>query len=310
MVKNEAEFDELIAKYLTEYPDDFYERLLLGPMTTVYSARKLSAYSDWMAYSDLLIDKFASHSLSFFHLSQGIVERRSDDTVRKAKGYDLFSVNALFRVMIETYIAFNWIFVAPASTDEKEFRFLLWKLDGLFEKRKFEFTEDIKHEAAAVLAKDEADKADAIDRISNNAFCASMPKSEISRVLDTGKHKANWKYELTTSGELRPLKITELIQMTTRMDAFLNMYRYSSLYTHSNFASVDKFRQMRGKPVADEYAEPLLKLAIFLTTLLISDMCLSDQNAARAFGEIEPFFQRFITQMSAQIMSIPVRPVK
>ena len=75
--------------------------------------------------------------MTFYHLSQGIVERRNDDTVKKSKGYDVFSVNSLFRVMLETYIAFNWIFVAPPTADEKEFRFLLWKLDGLFEKRKF-----------------------------------------------------------------------------------------------------------------------------------------------------------------------------
>lgn len=310
MANNLTEFDELIAKYLTDYPDDFYERLLLGPMTSVYSARKLSSFSEWMSFSNLLIDKFAIHSMSFFHLSQGIVEKRSDDTVKKAKGYDLFSVNSLFRVMLETYIAFNWIFVAPQTSEEKEFRFLLWKLDGLFEKRKFEYTDEIKQEAAAILAKDEADKSATVNHLKNNAFYLLLSPQEINRVLDVAKHKANWKYELKPDYELRPLKITELIQMTCRMDAFLNMYRYSSLYTHSNYASVDKFRQMRGKPVADEYAEPLLKLAIFLTTLVIDDMCVTDQNAARAFGELEPYFQRFITSMSGQIKKIPVRPVK
>jgi hypothetical protein len=137
-----------------------------------------------------------------------------------------------------------------------------------------------------------------------------LPQQEIDKVLDVAKNKAIWKYELQPGNKLRPLKITELIQMTCRMDAFLNMYRYTSLFSHSNYVSVDQFRQMRGKPVADDYAEPLIRLAIFLTTLLIDDMCSTDHNAARTFGEQELYFQRFITKMSQHIRKIPIRPVK
>ena len=94
MANINTEADELITKYVENYPDDFYERLLLGPMSNIYSARLQTIYSDWMVYSNLLVDKFAIHSLSFFHLSQGIVERRNDNTIKKSKGYDVFSVNA------------------------------------------------------------------------------------------------------------------------------------------------------------------------------------------------------------------------
>jgi hypothetical protein len=267
-------------------------------------------YNDWMAYSNLLIDKFAIHSLSFFHLSQGIVERRSNDTVKKTMGYDLFSVNSLFRVMMETYIAFNWIFVAPETDDEKEFRFLLWKLDGLLEKRKFDYTEEMRLEMAESLQKDLTDKQATIERLKVNTFYRLLSQQEIERVFDISKNKAIWKYELKQDYKLRPLKITELIQITCRIDAFLNMYRYTSLYAHSNYTSVDKFRQMRGQLVSDDYAQPLLKLAIFLTTLVIDDMCLTDQNSRRAFGELEPHLQRSIIGMSSQIKKTPVRLAK
>ena len=95
MTDSLKEVDELIVKYMEEYPDHFYEGLLLGPLSSIYSARMQTEYSEWMNYANLLIDKFAIHSLSFFHLSQGIVERQSDNAVKKGKGYDLFSVNAL-----------------------------------------------------------------------------------------------------------------------------------------------------------------------------------------------------------------------
>ncbi len=279
-------------------------------MTEIYSARKDVGYHGWMNFSNLLIDKFAIHSLSFFHISQGIVERKMDNTTKIAMGYDLFSVNALFRAMMETYIAFNWIFVAPALKEEKEFRFLLWKLDGLFEKRKFEISEEIKIEAAKVLALDDEEKAATIIQIEQNLFYLSLNVLERAKVFDPGRHKAIWRYEQQPGLKLRQLKITELVQMTTRTEAFLNLYRYASMYTHANYISVDKFQQIRGKSVHDEYAQPLLRQAILLTTLVIDDMCRTDHNAARKFAEQDFFVQRFILQMSSYIRSIPVRKIR
>lgn len=305
-----TEFDELISKYVETYSEDFYEKLLLGPLTSIYSARVKSGLTECMSYSNLLIDKFATHSMSFFHLSQGIVERRNDNSIKRSMAYDLFSVNALFRVLIETYVAFNWIYVNPKTFEEKEFRFLLWKLDGLFEKRKFEYTDDIKKEAADILKKDEEDKKSAIEQLLKNGFYKLLTKQEIDKVFDSTKNKAIWKYELKEGYQLRQLKIIEVIQMICRTDSFLNMYRYSSLYTHSNFVSVDKFREVRGKPVSDNYAQPPIILAIFLTALLIEDMCITDSYAAIAFSELESYFQRFITKMNSSIKNIPIRPVR
>ncbi|MFC0514698.1 DUF5677 domain-containing protein [Mucilaginibacter angelicae] len=310
MTENPTEADALISEYFMKYPDNFYEQILLGPMTVIYSARKESGYEGWQNYSNLLIDKFAIHSLSFFHLSQGIVERKMDDTVRMGKGYDVFSVNALFRAMMETYMAFHWVFIAPNTLAEKEFRFLLWKLDGLYDKRKFELSEDVKLESADVLAHDFSETVDVSTRLIQNSFCQSLPPEELAKVFNPIKHKAIWRYELQAGSKLRQLKITELVQMITRTEAFLNLYRYSSMYTHSNYISVDKFRQMRGKMVKDEYAQPLLRQAILLTSLLIDDLCTDNHNAARAFSE-QPFFvQRFIMQMSGHIRKVPIRPVR
>jgi hypothetical protein len=129
-------------------------------------------------------------------------------------------------------------------------------------------------------------------------------------VFDSAKHKALWKYELKQGNELRPLKIIELVQMVCRTDSFLNLYRYSSLYTHSNFSSLETFRHMRGKPVNDDYTRPLIMQAIFLTALVIEDMCLTNPFSARAFTQEEPYFQRFITQICQRIRSEPVRAVR
>ena len=310
MTESQPNFDELISKYVQDYPEKFYESLLVGPMKNIYAAGLETDRPDWMNYSNLLIDKFAIHSISFFHLSQGIVERRSDDRLTMAKGYDVFSVNSLFRVLIETFVAFHWIFVNPATTEEKEFRFLLWKLDGIFEKRKFEFTEEIESIAIETLKKNQHEKENALEQLRRNVFYQSLDTRQLERVFDSVKHKALWKYELKQGNELRPLKIVELVQMVCRTDAFLNLYRYSSLYTHSNFSSLETFRDMRGKLVSDDYAQPLIKQAIFLTALVIEDMCVTNMFSADAFTKQEPYFQRFITQCCKVIRSVPIRAVK
>ena len=126
-----------IQKLLYNNPLTFYEFILLGPLTQLYVARKRTIYTDWRNYANLLIDKFAIHSASFYHLSEGIIEHKGSTEETKIKSYDLFTVNSLFRVMMETYITFNHIFVEPPTDDEKEFRFLLWKIEGFYEKKRF-----------------------------------------------------------------------------------------------------------------------------------------------------------------------------
>ena len=65
----------MIESYLYNNSLEFYEVLLLGPLSEVYTARKENTQTnDWEDYSNLLIDKFAIHSSTFFHISAGIIE--------------------------------------------------------------------------------------------------------------------------------------------------------------------------------------------------------------------------------------------
>ncbi len=123
----------MMESYLYNHSLELYEVLLLGPLSDVYTARKeRTQLNGWEEYSNLLIDKFAIHSSTFFHLSAGIIEHKKSGETKKMNGYDLFTVNTTIRAIIETYSVFNHVFVEPTNAEEKHFRFLLWKLDGLF----------------------------------------------------------------------------------------------------------------------------------------------------------------------------------
>ena len=159
-----------IQKLLYQNPLVFYEYILLGPLTQVYTGKKKTNISSWMNYSNLLIDKFAIHSSSFFHLSEGIIEHKGSTDKIKIKGYDLFTVNSVFRVMIETYITFNHIFLEPKTDDEKQFRFYLWKIDGLLEKKKFKIDYENLPNLKIIQEKDKRELLEMMELIKKKHF--------------------------------------------------------------------------------------------------------------------------------------------
>jgi len=70
-----------MSKFYIKHPfeenlDDFYDYLLRGPLTIIYSAKKKTPATELIEFSNLIIDRFAIHSASFFHLSQGIIETK------------------------------------------------------------------------------------------------------------------------------------------------------------------------------------------------------------------------------------------
>ncbi|MBI3518669.1 MAG: hypothetical protein HY062_04840 [Bacteroidetes bacterium] len=268
---------------LEKYPLQTYEVYLLNHLTKIYSARKEVIRTDWTKHSDLLIDKFAIHSSTLFQLIDGIIEHKSVDPNVRKFSFDLFSVNSLLRVLIETYITFNHIFVLGKSEDEKEFRFLLWQLDGLLEQKKFKINNDDFEEVESILNANKTKIDSLFDQITATAFYKTITKTELVKIFDTDKRKTNWKFKITEDNRIIPLKIIELVELTCVSRTFINLYKYTSTHTHSGYVSIEHFEKMRGKQVSDDYVNPLVNQANILTIFLIKDICSIDTNAQKAF---------------------------
>jgi len=290
-----------IHKLLYQNPLNFYEYILLGPLSQVYVAKKETNLPRWLNYSNLLIDKFAIHSSSFFHLSSGIIERKSSTPDVKVTGYDLFTVNSVFRVMMETYITFNHIFIEPKTEEEKLFRYYLWKIDGLFEKKKFKIDYESMPILKSVQEKDKLELSDMLELVKKNLFYNSLEVSEVGKIYDVEKRKSLWKFVINENNKVRPLKIIELVEQVCKTDAFINAYKYASVHTHSGFISIEHFEKTRSKPISEEYTDPLTRLAIYLTALIIEDICKIDENAKTQFLSLPDFFRDFITGINKSI---------
>lgn len=279
---------------------DFYEHLLLDSLTTVYSALEKSSQEKKQQYSFLLIDKFAIHSSSFFHLSKGVVEHGISGEKRQAFGYDLFTVNSTYRTILETYATYHHIYVEPKTEEEKEFRFLLWKIDGLKEKLKYQINPTDFKEAESILEFDKTVYTNTIDEIEKSKFYNTITSTEIEKVYNPNRKKFCWKF-LHESGRLKPMTIMSLIEHTCKTRGFINSHRHASTHTHSSYLSIEEFEKYRGKPMPEFYTEPLIKCAIFITSMFILDICDTNESAKKAFSILPKPMQDFIIGITKSI---------
>ncbi len=274
-----------------------YEALLLGPLGEIYSARKKTKTSEWLSYSNLLIDKFAIHSSSYFHLSKGIIEHRKSGEKVKANGYDLFTVNTTHRAIIETYITFNHIFVEPKSEQEKEFRFLLWKLDGLYQKMNYNIDENDVENLTDVLNQKNLEIKNLIERIKTSDFKNKINSNLLSKIFNPDKKRINWRF-LYDNGTVNTLSISGLVKHVLKTRGFTNAYKYGSIHTHSNFPAIEEFKKMRGKPIYENYTDPLTELAILLTCFIMYDIAEIDDNAKKELNNFPLSLKNYIIGMT------------
>lgn len=284
--------------------DDFYDYLLRGPLVIVYSAKKKTPITELIEFSNLIIDKFAIHSSSFFHLSKGIIELKKSGETVKMTGYDLFTVNSTFRTMMENYAAFHNIFIESKTIEEQEFRFLLWKIDGLFDKQKFDIEETNLERVNEVLKKDKLILKNTIQKFESLRFYQSMDQKQLYKVYKVDKERYNWRFTIDQNGITTPLTISDLIKHTCKTKAFTNSYRYTSIHTHTNYLAIEHFRQTRGIAISEEYTNLLTKLAIHLTSLIICDICKLDENARKEFHLLPNTIKEYIEGISNAIKKL------
>ena len=289
---------KLVETLFTECPLELYDYLLRGTLTEVYTELKKTYKEGWTSYSSLLIDKFAIHSSSFFHLSSGIIEHRKSGEQIRMNGYDLFTVNTTFRAIMETYATFHHLFVEPSIHEEKEFRFLLWKIDGLTEKSRFIVNEDDFARAKTIIESDKHILNNTISEFESCEFYKSIEGNQLNKIYNPAKKHYRWRF-LFSNKEITPLSITALISHVFNTRAFINMYKYTSIHTHSNYYAIEEFDKIRGKTLSKEYTDPLTRLAIMTTVMLIDDICSMDDNAKLLVLPIPVI--RFIKGMSHSI---------
>src|SRR3972149_10962802 len=93
----------------------------------------LDGYDARFSDAEGLATKFFFHAASVLYLS-----RRTnipDFPSAPLKFLDPASIDVLARAAFETFLAFHYVFVAPISSEEKDYRYWAWRAAGLAERQ-------------------------------------------------------------------------------------------------------------------------------------------------------------------------------
>lgn len=88
--------------------------------------------------------------------------------------------------------------------------------------------------ADIILNRDKCILVETIKEFENCDFYKTLDKKELEKIYKADKKRYCWRFFIS-KGVILPLKITDLIKHTCPTKAFINMYRYTSIHTHTNF---------------------------------------------------------------------------
>lgn len=149
--------------------------------------REIRACAAILAYSFLL------RALSIRHLSKGTPKDLPSQKADSAATIDEPSLDTLLRAEIESFLTLHWIFVEPQSSTEKEYRFLIYKVQGINQVLKLPLSRE-DSESIRINEKHRVDLQTYRERIIGNEFFHQLSEKERQAVLDKidSKKRIRW----------------------------------------------------------------------------------------------------------------------
>jgi hypothetical protein len=232
---------------------------------------------------DPLLAKFSFHVSSFLQLFLGT---RVTIKGTEVKIFDEPSILALFRIILENYLTFYYIFCDSDDRDEKEFRLNVWKYCGLKQRIEFDVQQE---ELKRKQAKEFVELASIKEKILSSQYFTKLKKEDRNQIIKGVKPRLfSWTRILEMSG--------------IRKKLFRNIYGYKSNYAHSEFISVLQINSATygfNESAKEHY---ILLLTHSLISKLINDLCSLSKTAEKLFNKLDndikeeiEFFEWFLT---------------
>lgn len=226
---------------------------LLGLLGKVLNANKGTA-TDRELYAEGLANKFFNHAFFVLYLSQ------SPNTlglpIDKVKLSGVASIDVLTRAAFEAFLTFHYVFYAPKTVEDQNYRYWAYRLAGHMERQGMtEYTDEHKQKLL--------DEKKAIEVFSNklnsNPVFERLTRKQKSKVL-----KGNWK--LPSWGDIA--KEAGLSGMLAS-----DMYRHLCGYAHSSSLSVLQAKQAYEKHEEELLIEPSIIVTSIVTANIIFEYC-------------------------------------
>lgn len=208
--KNNVEYSKIVLKkieVLMELMDSLFQEKIQIP--------------NWQIWAESLIIKFSFHSVSMIKMFDGIelpVKRNGKHPVV----LDEPSIIILFRVILENYLTFSYLYCNKISDEEKQFRLAVWRYSGINQRANFEISTD---EAKTKQANEKNFLTQLKKEIEESNFFNSFNAGDKKLILKGVKPRLfnSWMDIVRASG--------------LRERFFKNLYGYKSNYSHSEFIS-------------------------------------------------------------------------
>lgn len=199
---------------------DFFTRLV-----ELTKGTKLDAETQFFVDTQPLATKFLMHCGTIYHLMKGT---RIPIILGKELPYlDNHSIIVLVRAVHELHLIFNFIYVAPASIEEKSFRHKVWKLGAFLDRQKFQATqkENIKK-----LQSEKVVVAELTQAIKSSTVYQTLTPFRQKKSL-----KGEWRLGYSW------VELAEFAELDK--EQFRATYRYLCSYAHTGHLSIFQMKQ-------------------------------------------------------------------
>lgn len=173
-----------------------------------------------------LATKFFMHAASALYLYRGTIITDRVLTSRGINFGDMASMYVLVRAAIETFLTFHYIFIAPSSDEERDFRYLSWKAAGFADRQRFPI---LSARGEKVLDDDRRLLDELHNQLQSNPVFQQLSSKEQTRILKGRWKRHSWKQIGRSTGLAGAYAET--------------MYEILSGYAHSSSLSVLQIKQ-------------------------------------------------------------------
>ncbi len=206
--------------------------------------------------------KLCQHAASAYFLWQNHTKFQLD--ARPVDFVDGSSIQVLARACLESYLAFNYVFVTPLSEDEFEFRFNAWMLAGFAQRQSFPAFDE--------AAKEQQER----DATSNEKRRQELQRSSIFQELPKGHQK-----RVLAGQDWHPGRtISEMCEDVFGPEWGKALYGYMSSHIHSDALAAVQVRQSKGK------AHDMAEGATITICIVLARMCADYASKWRAVGKV------------------------
>jgi len=207
-----------------------------------------------------LANKFSAHALTILYLYHGT--KVQDLPSFEFSFKDSASINVLTRATLEAFLVFHYVFFAPQTKEEKDYRYWAYKAAGIMERQNIPIITD---ETRRTLDNDRLVLDKLRDKLKSNAVFQNLPKNQKTPFFE-GKARSLWRWKPDIKRALSWREIA--IDAGFSEMLALGMYRSLSGHAHSSSLSVLQTAQA----LLNREVERLIKPSIDTMKVLIANM--------------------------------------